>query len=166
MLGDVTAADDPHLLSPDLLPTPFSADEIRDGCPPGRTCRTLVELADGTAHVRVSRFGEHTEDGCLYERWVESVDGVIDGEPAVSPVPWLALQRHAGFTAAVSTVAPERISTPLGELDCLRYDVRDGEDVTTFWFAHSLPGMPVKVVEVVAGQAVETATMVSNDSGG
>ena len=39
-------ADDPHVLSPDLLPTPFSADEIRDGCPAGRTCRTLVEPAD------------------------------------------------------------------------------------------------------------------------
>lgn len=158
-------ADDPHVLSPDLLPTPFSADEIRDGCPPGRTCRTLVEPADGPPQVRVSRFGEHTADGVLYERWVESVDGVMEGEPAVSPVPWAALQRHAGFPAAVSTVAAERISTPLGDLDCLRFDVRDGADVTTFWFARSLPGMPVKVVEVVNGRVTETATLVSNEGG-
>ncbi len=163
MLVGVNPADDPHLLAPDLLPTPFSADEIRDGCPPGRSCRTLVEPADGAAYVRVSRFGEHTADGCLYERWVESVDGVIDGERAVSTVPWLALQRHAGFPAATSTVAPERITTPLGDLDCLRYDVRDGADVTTFWFAHARPGMPVKVVEVVSDQVTETATMVADE---
>lgn len=163
MLVGVTPVDDPHVLSPDLLPTPFSADEIRDGCPPGRSCRTLVEPAGGAAYVRVSRFGEHTADGCLYERWVESVDGVITGERTVSPVPWLALQRHAGFVAAMSTVAPERITTPLGDLDCLRYDVRDGADVTTFWFARSRPGMPVKVVEVVGDQVTETATLVADE---
>ena len=29
-------AEDPHVLGPGLAPTPFTADEIRQGCRPGR----------------------------------------------------------------------------------------------------------------------------------
>ena len=34
---------DPHVLGPGLLPTPFTADEIRVACGSGRTMRLLVE---------------------------------------------------------------------------------------------------------------------------
>jgi hypothetical protein len=34
---------DPHVLGPDLTPTPFTADETRHGCPEGRLIRLRVE---------------------------------------------------------------------------------------------------------------------------
>ncbi|WP_372594718.1 hypothetical protein [Actinotalea sp.] len=39
-----------------------------------------------------------------------------------------------------STVRSTPLSTPLGELDCLRYDVGP----RTFWFDRNRPGMPVR----------------------
>lgn len=46
--------------------------------------------------------------------------------------------------------------TPIGGLECLRYDVRRDGGTSTFWFATAHPGMPVRcrtgdaVVEVIA----------------
>ncbi len=34
---------DPHILHPDHAPTPFTADEIRTGCPAGRTVTMAVD---------------------------------------------------------------------------------------------------------------------------
>ena len=66
--------------------------------------------------------------------------------------------------AACTTVAEERISTPLGELDCLRYTVRDdGERV--FWFATSLPGMPVRTRLTRGGRVVATTEVVEHGAG-
>ena len=59
---------------------------------------------------------------------------------------WRDLQSHASFPTDATTIEPERIETPMGELDCLRYTVRDGATEKVFWFATDLPGMPVRSV--------------------
>jgi len=153
---------DPHRLDPDHLPTPFTAAQIRDGSPEGRTVRVVVDPAeDGTPYARVSRFTGCTEDGCTLLRWREGADGEQVGEAASGPVSWLDLQRHASFPAAVATRRREPLDHPLGPaLDCWRYDVRHGEDVTTFWFAVEVPGMPVRIDSVAQGRLTERVTMV------
>lgn len=73
-------------------------------------------------------------------------------DPQLARVTWRELRQHAAFPAALTTVEPERIRTPLGELDCLRYE--DG--TSTFRLAPAHPGMPARcrsggaLVEVVA----------------
>jgi hypothetical protein len=47
---------DPHILGPGLLPTPFTADEIRAGCPDGRFIRLLVEVDVQEPFIRTNRF--------------------------------------------------------------------------------------------------------------
>ena len=61
--------DDPYVLGPGLLPTPFTADEIRAGCPDGRTIRLLVEPARGESFVRVDRFTLGDDRGAPIEHW-------------------------------------------------------------------------------------------------
>jgi hypothetical protein len=159
---------DPHVLGAGLLPTPFSADEIREGCPEGRTIRLLVEPAQGAPFERVNRFVDCDESGATLERWRLSADGSVDGEPERARTTWLDLQSHASFPADRATRSRETIELPIGRVECLRYDVRaaahDDAPLATFWFALDHPGMPVRY-EQPAGAGVDRTTMVSDQVG-
>lgn len=147
---------DPRVLGPDLAPTPFTADEIRAACPDGR--RLLVRTRIGelvTFHCDSFTGGD--ADGCALTQVVTDASGTPVDEPRAARVTWRELQEHAAFPAAATTIARERVAGPLGQLDCLRYDVRRGASSATFWFATDHPGMPVRyrtaegaLVEVVA----------------
>lgn len=150
---------DPHVLAPGQAPTPFTADEIREACPVGRTIRVRVDAAGEPSYHRVSRYVECDQAGALLERSRLSLDGERLGEPELDRVTWLDLQTHASFPVEATTIEPERIETEIGELDCLRYTVRDGADERVFWFARDMPGMPLRTQASTNGQVV-TATSV------
>jgi hypothetical protein len=174
---------DPYLLGPGLLPTPFTADEIRAGCPDGRTIRLFVEPAEGEPFERVNRFVEGDESGATLERWWVGPDGLVDGEVERERTSWVDLQRHAAFPAERTTRSRETIELPIGHVECLRYDVRPeasvdaaelapgvvprgataGWPVATFWFSPAHPGMPVRYEQPGVGGAVDRTTMVSDE---
>jgi hypothetical protein len=153
---------DPHVLAPGQAPTPFTADEIRRGCPAGRTIRLRVDVGGETPFLRVSRFVECDEAGATIERSRLSLDGSPLAEPEVDRVIWRDLQAHASFPADDTTIEPERIETAIGALDCLRYTVRDGGTDEVFWFAKDLPGMPIQSLTRTDGQVVATASLVDH----
>lgn len=127
---------DPHILGPGLLPTPFTAEEIRTATGRGKTIRIRIDLPDGSIATRVNRFSETDADGATLERW-----SLADrSDVSADRVTWLDLQRHAAFDTATTTVSTETLVLPLGELTCLRYETADG----TFWFSPGHPGMPVR----------------------
>jgi len=134
------------------LPTPFTAEEIRAGCPDGRTVRARAD--DGT--ISVSRFVDGDLDGATLESWTEAADGTVTAQPRRDRVTWRQLQQHAAFPEERTTVGREAISTPLGAHDCLRYEV--GE--MTFWFDVGRPGMPVR-----HGSSEGWTTMIGDDRG-
>jgi hypothetical protein len=137
---------DPHVLGPGLLPTPFTADEIRAGARGGKTIRMLVEEPDGTTYLRVNRFRDADDEGATLERWTSGPTGIVQGEITSSRVTWLELQGHAAFPADLTTLSSETLQLPIGRVDCLRYEVRESSDAEpeTFWFAIDHPGMPVR----------------------
>lgn len=155
--------DDPRVLAPGHAPTPFTAAEIRAASRPGRTLRSLVETPDQPGHLRVNRYLACDEEGAELELTVLSLTGEQLQEPDRGRVTWLELQGHASFPEEATTVVPERITTALGELDCLRYAVRHEDDEDVFWFATALPGMPVRREHRVAGRLVQTAMLVLID---
>lgn len=53
----------------DDLPTPFTSEEIRGGCPPGRTLRYRHERVGEPAIVRISRYASGDLESCLQESW-------------------------------------------------------------------------------------------------
>jgi hypothetical protein len=116
---------DPHQLQPGHAPTPFVADEIRAGCPVGRTIRLLVD-GEGESYVCVQRFAACDESGATIESWREGDDGRVAGQKASRRSTWLELQGHASFPAANTQIAPDELELPIGRLRCLRYTVRAG----------------------------------------
>jgi hypothetical protein len=136
--------DDAHQLRPDHLPTPFSAAEIRVGCPPGRTVRALVVRPGQPPYVRITRFGLGDSEGADRETWTETPDGTRLTEPEHDRSTWLEFQEHASMPIATTVIDEEEIEIPAGRFDCLRYISREDDDVSTFWFARSAPGMPLK----------------------
>jgi hypothetical protein len=156
---------DPHQLRPDHLPTPFSANEIRAGCPPGRTIRSLVIRAGSEPSVRVTRFVSGDADGAEHDSWTETPDGVRLTEPARNRSTWLEFQEHASMPAAQTEIAEEDIDIPAGRFACLRYTLRDSGSVSTFWFARSAPGQPLKFEERADGVLVFSSTAIENVPG-
>ncbi len=147
---------DARVLGPDLAPTPFTADEIREASPDGRVLLVRTQI-DGMVTYHSDRFSAGDADGCDLTQVVTDAWGAPVDEPRTSRVTWRELQEHAAFPAAATTIEGERIATPLGELDCLRYEVRRDRGTATFWFAIDHPGMPVRyrtadgaLVEVIA----------------
>lgn len=156
---------DPHQLRADHHPTPFTADEIRIGCPPGRTVRSLVIEPGTEPYVHVTRFVSGDAEGAEQDSWTETPDGVRLTEPRRRRSTWLDFQGHASMPAATTDVADEEIDIPAGQFACLRYTRRDGDTVTTFWFAKAVPGMPLKFEEREAGKLVHSSTALENIPG-
>lgn len=127
---------DPHILGPGLLPTPFTADEIREATGTGKTIRMRMDAADGSVAFRVNRFREVDADGATLDRWAEGTPAEVSS----NRVTWAELQGHAAFDAETTSVSTEVLRIPLGEVNCLRYDTEDG----VFWFSLAHPGMPVQ----------------------
>lgn len=154
--------DDPHVMAPGHAPTPFTADEIRAGNPPGRTIRLIVEVAGDPTYLRQTRFTAGDLEGSTQEMARIAADGEPLEAAEVVRSSWRDLQGHASFPLGVVTVEPDTIDSPLGRLDCLRYRVIDGSTVNTFWFARALPGMPAQYTEERDGQVLMSTTMIMN----
>lgn len=148
--------DDPHVLAPGLAPTPFTAAEIRAGCPVGRV--SIVRTPDGLGSIR---FASDDEEGA----WIEDTPIDVSGE-AAGPVErerstWLKLQEHAAFPAESATIDSVELTGALGALPCLRYTVQRGEAVLVFWFATDFPGMPIRVERTENGATLVTLEVVA-----
>jgi len=159
-------AADPHLLHPDHRPTPFTADEIRAGCRPGRTIRMLVIQPGEAPVVRVTRFASADAAGAEQDLWQETLDGARLTATERRRSTWLDFQGHASFPADTTEIDEEEIDIPAGRFECLRYTNRDGGAVRTFWFARSAPGMPLRFEEREDGILVYSSTAVENVPGG
>ncbi|MET4098819.1 hypothetical protein ABIB37_001056 [Agrococcus sp. UYP10] len=134
---------DPHVLGPDLAPTPFTADEIRAGNPDGRRLLVRTRL-EGRTTYHCDSFQDGDADGCALSQVVTDASGTPVDDPRTSRVTWRELQAHAAFPEAATTVTHERIRLAVGEVDCLRYDVQRDDGASTFWFAVDRPGMPLR----------------------
>lgn len=148
---------DAHVLGPGLLPTPFTADEIREATGAGKTIRLFVESPDGSQHERFNRFEQTDAEGATLRAWfAENPADVV-----TSRVTWTDLQHHAAFPADHTTVTTEAIDIPLGRVECTRYDTSDGPDapVETYWFSPAHPGMPVRYEVPLDGGVLRTTVM-------
>lgn len=151
--ADIAEATEPgaspdHVLSPDLLPTPFSAAEIRAGNPPGTARRFLVSV-DGSVTLEHSTFLEHPAGLARFEQRSFDLTGAPVGDPTVGEAPWEELQAHASYPRAEATCTDTTCTTAAGLFDTWLYDWRepahDGQAAARHrvWFAKKVPGPPV-----------------------
>lgn len=157
--------DDSRILKIGHAPTPFTADEIRSGCPAGRTTKLLVEAAVEPPYHRHIRFIEADDRGATQDLWRTTLDGDPIGRIETVYSTWDELQNHASFRAAATTIESESLDLDIGPFECLRYTVREGITIHTFWFAPELPGMPVKFTAHADDRLTYLSMMIANTPG-
>ena len=160
----MTLPPESHRLRPDHLPTPFSAAQIRDGCPAGRTILIREEEPGQEPSYRRIVFTEVGEETSMQELQATDANGAPLGEPSPGQATWLDLQRHASQPVDATTVAEIRLALPFGEFDCWLYTVQTHGAELRFWFANELPGMPVQVEQWVEGALSGRAVMIANET--
>jgi len=155
---------DPHIVQSGHAPTPFTAAEIRDGCPEGRTIGILIEPRDGDPYLTINRFVTVDEEGADTSTESLTMEGEpIDEEPVETRSKWKEFQAHASFPEEQTEIDSEVLETQMGELRCKRYTVTDGPTTDVYWFAVDKPGMPVKVETTSPGGVAFRMTMINDN---
>ena len=154
---------DANRIRPDHLPTPFSATDIRNGCPLGRTIQVQSEARGGELTFRQIRFVEVDADSAVQEFQSTDAEGRPLGEPTRQRSSWRELQQHASQPAATSAIDEVDLALPFGTEACWRYTVSGLEESATFWFAKNRAGMPVQVERHVDGELVSRSVVIADE---
>jgi hypothetical protein len=153
-----------HRLRPDHLPTPFSAAQIRDGCPAGRFIVLREVEAGAPTSYRQIRFVAVDADGATQTFTPTDADGMPIGPSVERRTTWLELQGHLSFPADRATCDETTVDLAWGTEPGWLYVVHDGEEETRFWFAQRLPGMPVVVESWQGGRFTGRLEMVASST--
>jgi hypothetical protein len=156
---------DANRIQPDHLPTPFSATDIRAGCPLGRTIRLQSEAPGGELTFRQIRFVEVDADSAVQEFQRTDAGGLPIDEPTRHRSSWLDLQLHASQPASATVIDEVDLASPFGTEECWRYTVSGPDDCVIFWFAKGRAGMPVQVEEWVGGELVSRSVVIADEAG-
>lgn len=157
-------------------PTPFSADELRAGNPPGTWREYRIVQGENTFISRHEFAQAKDPKLVMLSSQLSSESGASRGSDDTKPVAWTTLQAHASFPASRTLLGRDRLVLDAGQFDCWTYAV-DGDEGETryFWFAVDLPGPPVLLearkngvstlrMELTAfGEAVATETTLNLD---
>ena len=131
------------LAAEDFLPTPYTAEEIRDAWQVGLQVTTRVRTTDGEGYSRTEVLEWSEEGFCMSDRAVTTDGELIDDQVSVYSGTWAELRDHAKFP--VSTTRRERAErdTPLGKLEGWLYVIRGEDGDSELFFADGLPGPPL-----------------------
>lgn len=169
LLGSFARAEetpaDPRRLKPDHAPTPYTAEQIREGCPAGRISTFKHERAGQPSSQQTMRFLEVDADGALLEVAVSSGDGKALGKPKSARSTWRQLQSYASFPATATRIENGKVETPAGTFDCMIYIVKGKNNESRFYFAKYLAGPPVKLTQHLEGKLVFAMTLVRHRDG-
>ncbi|MCB1044790.1 MAG: hypothetical protein KDC35_17740 [Acidobacteria bacterium] len=148
-------------------PTPYSADEIREGCPDGRTTKTRLWSAESGTTVMTTRFHSGTPEQATFEVISANEQGDRIGQPQEGKAAWSELQRHASFPREHTTIEEVTLDADLGPKACWKYTVTQPDSaqaiVTEYWFAKDLPGPPILMVQRVNNRKTMTMTMIESN---
>jgi hypothetical protein len=164
---DLPDASEPQV---ETAPTPFTADQIREGCKTGRTIVYLLERKGQAPVRRRTRFLDTDSEHATIETALLDAEDHVVGEPETKISSWEQLRNHAAFPKAQTTVSDSLAVTPAGDFSCKRYIVEettaDGKkQKSNYCFAKDLPGPPVEVEVELDGVLVLSMSLVKNDPG-
>lgn len=139
-----------------VYPAPFTWEEIRAATKSGRTYRYRVEVPGEPPRERVVTFVKVDDSGCE----------IFAGGKRPKRLGWPTLQKHTEFPQDSVTPREETVKLPGGKFDCMVYEVAgDDGEVTTYFFARSLPGAPVLFYTEQDGTRVKTTTLLQHIPG-
>jgi len=148
-------APSPDVERVEMLPTPFTAEQIRAEWVEGLrlTMRRWALIGERLERWRVVAADAEAVE---IENATVDADGTVVGEPVTRRSTWNQLRDHASFSAAAATRSRVTRSTALGELEGWLYAVTgpDAGMTSEYFFADSLPGAPVEMTAWQDGQKV------------
>ncbi len=152
-------------------PTPFTAAQIREACPPGRRSTYRIEIPGRPVILQTFHFREGDAEGCAIEMIRTNLEGTSIAEPSTSRSTWEELQSHASWPMEFTTIRVADVEVPAGTYPkALLYRIErtagGKATVTESYFAKELPGPPVKMVQLVDGETLMTMTLVEHLPGG
>jgi hypothetical protein len=129
---------------PATLPTPFSAEQIRDAWQPGFQVEMKTTEAGAESSLRMTVIAATAESVTIRN---EALDG--RGGPAAPPqdsiAKWSELRDHALFEASKASRERAECRSALGAMPGWRYDVpQQGGALLSMCFADAAPGPPVE----------------------
>ncbi len=125
------------------LPTPYTAEQIRDSFQPGLHLVTRFTTPQGTVK-RLTTVSDWSEEGVALEDVALDSEGHPTGDVSLVQATWEELRQHAQFAATEATRRRAKQRTALGELEGWLYVHHSKEGVTsTFFFPDEYPGSPV-----------------------
>lgn len=141
----------------EVLPTPFTAEEIRGGCMPGTQVVFRLDVKGQPPMKQFMRFTEDDGENATVVSWMESTDGQPLGPRNTQVTAWSELRDHALLPEGTKR---ERASVTVeqGTHEGWHYvePIKDerGEGTRSYWFADRFPGPPVLLVEVIGEEEV------------
>lgn len=130
----------------EILPQPFTAEQIRDEWVVGFRLSLLRTTPQGEARERWEVIAADDEAVEIRSTPIDAVGDTIAASTTARST-WEELRDHASFPAASSTVEEVERETALGKLAGLLYTVREDDvpTVSEYFFARDLPGAPVQL---------------------
>ena len=128
----------------EYLPTPYTAEQIRDAWVEGFELMTRKRSAGGETYTLTRVFAATEDRFSMYEVEVDKNGRPkTQGQKARYNGTWVELRDHARFPAARASRERAEWDTPLGNLEGWLYRVEGEGGMTEFFFADDLPGPPV-----------------------
>lgn len=135
-----------------MLPTPYTADQIREAFQPG--LKVAFELTQGGETSRQDWLVTAATDDTVTIRFT-SPEGTEERTSSFED-----LRKHAEFPSQAATRSESTWTCALGDLSGWTYVVTDGPKVSTFHFSAAHPGPPVLMTVKAGGAEVFRMEMV------
>ncbi|MCP5071642.1 MAG: hypothetical protein GY946_34210 [bacterium] len=160
-----------------FAPTPFTAEQIRKGCPDGRVIVFRVSHRGAKPVEEMWRFDKGDEKGVDYTLSNHTIDGKALGTPTTSRRWWTDLQQHASFPLEATTIEDAVLEVAGKRYACWHYTQQllpGGEQRAPnqsqasqvrkqeMWFAKALPGPPVKMLVHMDGALIHDMVLHEN----
>lgn len=129
----------------EMLPTPYTWEQIRDTWRPGYATELRTVVGETSTRRRLSVVAA-TEETVTIRSEKLGEDGKPSGPPQDGEARWTELRDHAAFPVAITTRERADCRSPLGTLPGWRYVVsKPNGETATFCFADATPGPPIEL---------------------
>ena len=141
------------------LPTMFTAEQIRAGCPQGRVIELRIEADGKPTTIEHWEFTVVTPEAATIHSVTTDEAGTVL-EDATGTSKWTELQEHARFPANATTITENvSVTVPAGTFTTRLYTGLTEDTLSRFWFAADLPGPPVQFSVEKDGKVLRNAQM-------
>ncbi len=150
----------PAKATDETLPTPYTAEQIRDAYVKGLKIVTRYTSAKGVKSS-LSEVVEWSAEGMTISDQPLDDSGTPEGDAQSAQATWEELRDHAKFPAEQAQRERTRRKTPLGDAEGWLYVLTGKGGVTSeFFFADAWPGAPVVYSQIHDGEVRFKAEMI------